>query len=323
MRGTDVSFAAQCLSEGKLVVIPTETVYGLAANGLNTTAVVKIFEAKKRPRFNPLILHTNSVEKIHPLVKDIPKSALKLAEKFWPGPLSLLLPKRDLVPDLVTAGSPFVVVRIPNHPLTLDLLSRLSFPIAAPSANLYQQISPTNPLHLHQDILEKTSYVLEGGNCNIGLESTIIGFEDNQPIILREGGITSIDIQNVTGIEVKNSSLQIKTPGSDKVHYSTQKKLILTNHIQNYLRDHPISEPTTFILWKKIEALSLKSEDVLCFWSNEQEVSDAAIHLYDLLHQADANDTRFIIAEIVPNEGIGVAINDRLKRAAHVSYQLH
>lgn len=319
MRGTDVSFAAQCLSEDTLVVIPTETVYGLAANGLKTSAVLKIFEAKKRPRFNPLILHTNSLEKIHPLVKNIPESAIKLAEKFWPGPMSLLLTKSDLVPDLVTAGSPFVVVRIPNHPLTLDLLSRLSFPIAAPSANLYQQISPTNPGHLHHEILEKTAYVLDGGNCTIGIESTIIGFEDNRPIILREGGITANDIQKVTGIEVTPASSQIKTPGSDKVHYSTHKKLILTDSILNYLRNNQISEPTTFISWKKIEAEILKSEDMLYFWSAQQEFSDAAIHLYDLLHQADSNNTRLIIAETVPNEGIGIAINDRLKRAAHES----
>lgn len=319
MRGTDVSFAAQCLSEDKLVVIPTETVYGLAANGLKTSAVLKIFEAKKRPRFNPLILHTNSLEKIHPLVKNIPESGIKLAKKFWPGPMSLLLTKSDLVPDLVTAGSPFVVVRIPNHPLTLDLLSRLSFPIAAPSANLYQQISPTNPGHLHHEILEKTAYVLDGGNCTIGIESTIIGFEDNRPIILREGGITANDIQKVTGIEVTPASIQIKTPGSDKVHYSTQKKLILTDNILNYLRNNQISEPTTFISWKKIEAENLKSEDMLYFWSAQQEISDAAIHLYDLLHQADSNNTRLIIAETVPNEGIGIAINDRLKRAAHES----
>lgn len=319
MRGTDVSFAAQCLSEDKLVVIPTETVYGLAANGLKTSAVLKIFEAKKRPRFNPLILHTNSLEKIHPLVKNIPESGIKLAKKFWPGPMSLLLTKSDLVPDLVTAGSPFVVVRIPNHPLTLDLLSRLSFPIAAPSANLYQQISPTNPGHLQHEILEKTAYVLDGGNCTIGIESTIIGFEDNHPIILREGGITANDIQKVTGIEVTPASIQIKTPGSDKVHYSTQKKLILTDNILNYLRNNQISEPTTFISWKKIEAENLKSEDMLYFWSAQQEISDAAIHLYDLLHQADSNNTRLIIAETVPNEGIGIAINDRLKRAAHES----
>lgn len=319
MRGTDVSFAAQCLSEDKLVVIPTETVYGLAANGLKTSAVLKIFEAKKRPRFNPLILHTNSLEKIHPLVKNIPESGIKLAKKFWPGPMSLLLTKSDLVPDLVTAGSPFVVVRIPNHPLTLDLLSRLSFPIAAPSANLYQQISPTNPGHLQHEILEKTAYVLDGGNCTIGIESTIIGFEDNRPIILREGGITANDIQKVTGIEVTPASIQIKTPGSDKVHYSTQKKLILTDNILNYLRNNQISEPTTFISWKKIEAENLKSEDMLYFWSAQQEISDAAIHLYDLLHQADSNNTRLIIAETVPNEGIGIAINDRLKRAAHES----
>lgn len=319
MRGTDVSFAAQCLSEDKLVVIPTETVYGLAANGLKTSAVLKIFEAKKRPRFNPLILHTNSLEKIHPLVKNIPESGIKLAKKFWPGPMSLLLTKSDLVPDLVTAGSPFVVVRIPNHPLTLDLLSRLSFPIAAPSANLYQQISPTNPGHLQHEILEKTAYVLDGGNCTIGIESTIIGFEDNRPIILREGGITANDIQKVTGIEVTPASIQIKTPGSDKVHYSTQKKLILTDNILNYLRNNQISEPTTFISWKKIEAENLKSEDMLYFWSAQQEISDAAIHLYDLLYQADSNNTRLIIAETVPNEGIGIAINDRLKRAAHES----
>jgi L-threonylcarbamoyladenylate synthase len=320
MRGTDVSFAAQCLSEDKLVVIPTETVYGLAANGLNTSAVVKIFEAKKRPRFNPLILHTNSLEKFHPLVKDIPEIAYKLAEKFWPGPMSLLLTKGDLVPDLVTAGSPFVVVRIPNHPLTLDLLSRLSFPIAGPSANLYQQISPTKPEHLHQEILEKTAYVLDGGNCTVGIESTIIGFEDNHPIILREGGITAYDIQKVTGFKVKPASRKIKTPGSDNVHYSTQKKLILTNNIRNYLKGNQISEPTTYIFWEKTGALNLKSEDVVNFWSDQQEISEAAIHLYDLLHQADSNNTSLIITETVPNNGIGIAINDRLKRAAHELY---
>jgi L-threonylcarbamoyladenylate synthase len=314
----DLSFAAHCLKKGELVVIPTETVYGLASNALNANAVSKIFQIKKRPTFNPLIIHTDSFEKLSEWVLEIPESAKKLASAFWPGPMSLLLKKKDVIPDLVTAGSPYVVVRIPNHPITQSLLSKLSFPIAAPSANLYQQISPTKIEHIHPEISEKVCSVLDGGSCEVGVESTIIGFEDNQPYILREGGITKEQIEAATQMSVLDKTTKVKTPGSDLVHYSTHKKLIVTNNASEFFKNNDFEGRCTLILWSE-QLINDKNQidGEIFYWSKEKKLNEAAINLYSLLHQADKNNSRFIVAEWVPNQGLGVAINDRLKRAAH------
>jgi len=187
--GKDLDHAAVLLKEGKLVAIPTETVYGLAGNALNEDAVLSIFEVKERPQFNPIIVHARDLEQIQDFVEDIPAPARRLAETLWPGPLTILLPRQtDIIPDIVTAGSQMVAVRIPQHPMTLELLNKLEFPLAAPSANPFGYISPTTPQHVAHQLGDKISYILDGGPTKIGVESTIVTFEGDQVVVLRLGG---------------------------------------------------------------------------------------------------------------------------------------
>src|ERR1035437_8374682 len=202
--GIDIEKAKQILQEGGLVAIPTETVYGLAANALNKDAVFKIIEAKNRPHFDPLIIHTDSIEKVKLHVSDFPQWAQQLANAFWPGPLTLLLPKKNSIPDLVTSGLPQVAVRIPNHPLTLQLLKSLDFPLAAPSANPFGYVSPTNAEHVAAQLQGSVDYILDGGPCDVGIESTIVGFEDGKITIYRLGGLAIEDIEKLVGkVQVK------------------------------------------------------------------------------------------------------------------------
>lgn len=182
---SDINKAKTILESGELVAIPTETVYGLAANIYDENAIKKIFTTKKRPYFNPLIVHIYSMQQMEELVTTIPYNAKKLAKAFWPGALTLVLPKKDVVPDLVTGGQNTVALRIPHHPLTLSLLQKLSFPIAAPSANPYGSISPTTAQHVANYFPKDVQLVLDGGSCKQGLESTIIGFRGEQAILYR------------------------------------------------------------------------------------------------------------------------------------------
>jgi L-threonylcarbamoyladenylate synthase len=163
--GADVEHAAQILKEGKLVGIPTETVYGLAANALDPTAVLGIFKAKNRPTFDPLIVHVKSLEHAREFVQELPPNAKELAERFWPGPLTLILKKKDIIPDVVTSGLPFVGIRVPNHPMTQRLLSQLDFPLSAPSANPFKYVSPTTAEHVLEQLGNQVDYVLDGGPC--------------------------------------------------------------------------------------------------------------------------------------------------------------
>ena len=199
MIGNDLAQAKQLLAAGQLVAIPTETVYGLAGNALDEQAVLEIFRVKNRPAFDPLIVHTDSFERIADFVREIPEKALLLAQHLMPGALTLLLPKSDLIPDLVTSGLDRVAVRIPNHSLTRSLLSGLSFPLAAPSANPFGYISPTTAQHVEQQLGNQIPYILDGGPCEVGLESTIVGFENDEPIIYRKGGLAIETIERLVG----------------------------------------------------------------------------------------------------------------------------
>lgn len=233
--GKSLETACELLSSGEVVAIPTETVYGLAGNGLNIGAVNKIYSVKNRPRNNPLILHVSGIDSLQYYVKNIPEAALKLAEKFWPGPLTLLLPKAAHVIGEVTAGLPNLAIRVPAHPLTLDLLNMLSFPLAAPSANPYGYISPTNAAHVNSQLGEKIKYILDGGPCIRGIESTIIGFEYNIPVIYRMGAVTPDDIKKITG-HVKLYQSQANKPvtsGMSLSHYSPKTSVYLTKNIND------------------------------------------------------------------------------------------
>ncbi|MEM6297612.1 MAG: L-threonylcarbamoyladenylate synthase, partial [Bacteroidota bacterium] len=236
--GTDITEAQRLLEAGEVVAIPTETVYGLAGNGFNLKAISEIFAVKNRPKFDPLILHTDSLEKLKAWVDEFPPLAQQLAEVFWPGPLTLVLPKTNQIPELVTSGLPDVAFRIPAHSLTRELLSRLDFPLAAPSANPFGFVSPTTPTHVHTQLGDKIPYILDGGACPVGLESTIIAFPDGKPKILRLGGLALEEIEKVIGkVEVQNhSSSNPAAPGMLKSHYSPRQPLILGD--LNELLDH-------------------------------------------------------------------------------------
>jgi len=300
--GIDIEKAKQILQEGGLVAIPTETVYGLAANALDKDAVLKIFEAKNRPHFDPLIIHTNSIEKVKNYINDFPQWAQQLADAFWPGPLTLLLPKKNIIPDLVTSGLPQVAVRIPNHPLTLQLLKSLDFPLAAPSANPFGYVSPTTASHVAGQLHDKVGYILDGGPCDVGIESTIVGSEEGKITVYRIGGLALEDIEKVIGkVDVKvNQSSNPKAPGMLKSHYAPKKTLFIGD-VESFLRENSS---------KKVGVISLKK------LSAKGDLKEAAHNLFSTLRELDESDVDVIIAEKFPDSFLGRAINDRLLRAA-------
>jgi L-threonylcarbamoyladenylate synthase len=310
--GKDVKLAASLLQAGELVAIPTETVYGLAGNALNNEAVLRIYDVKQRPFFNPLIIHLPDFSSANKYVTEVPPEAILLAKQFSPGPLSFLLPKSPLVPDLVTAGSDRVVVRIPSHPMALELLSMVDFPLAAPSANIFGYVSPVSAEHVKEGLGGKISYILDGGPCAVGLESTIVGFEDGKIIIHRLGGITVEDIRKFTGKEpvVQLLHKRPETPGQLKSHYAPSTKLVVGN----------VSELLVESRDKKIAVISFMKHyaDVTRNFvlSPSGNLHEAASNLFSVLREIDRLDVDLILAEKFPEEGIGRAINDRLSRAS-------
>jgi L-threonylcarbamoyladenylate synthase len=309
--GNDIGHAKQFLIKGELVAIPTETVYGLAGNALDERSVLSIFETKNRPSFDPLIVHTDSLEKLDGFVYGFYGAAKELAKTFWPGPLTLLLPKRNAIPDLVTSGLDHVAVRIPNHPLTLELLSQLEFPLAAPSANPFGYISPTKASHVEAQLGERIPYILDGGECNVGIESTIVGFVDGVPTIYRLGGLSVEDIENVVGkVNVlPHSSSNPQAPGMLKSHYAPRKPFFLKSRqeLENAGKDVAV------MVFEKSLSGSVSNQRIL---SPIGDVKEAAHNLFTYLRELDALEINEIWAENVPAEGLGLAINDRLRRAA-------
>lgn len=311
MIGTDVTKAANLLSQGKLVAIPTETVYGLAANGLNPEAIAEIYRVKNRPNFNPLILHVPHIEAAKKYVTHFPIEAEKLAHHFWPGSLSILLPKSAIVPDIITAGSSHVVLRIPNHPITLNLLNQIDFPLAAPSANISNTVSPTSAKHVEEGFGNQIEYILDGGNSTIGIESTIVSIENGNVQILREGGISQEFIAQKTGFNISSEPTKtIQTPGQLKKHYSTQKPLYLVKSIIDFLKENP--KKNCSVLY--YEYHDYPSEHTYCL-SENYNLSEIANRLFTTMRLADKDASDCIIIENIKQEGIGRAISDRLNRA--------
>jgi L-threonylcarbamoyladenylate synthase len=312
--GQNINLAASLLSQGKLVAIPTETVYGLAANALDEKAVLAIFEAKQRPFFDPLIVHIDSFASVGKFAFWEDERLKLLAQKFWPGPLTILLPKKDIVPGIVTSGLPRVALRVPNHQLTLELLRRIPFPLAAPSANPFGYISPTEAQHVNEQLGKKVDYILDGGACIVGLESTIVGVEDGNVCIYRLGGLSVEEIENSAGkVDVKvNASGDPRAPGQLKSHYAPAKKLMLGN-IAQLAEEHKD---------KKLAVISfgeekVKGENIISLnLSVKRSLPEAAINLFKFLRIADESDADLVIAEVLPEKGLGRAINDRLRRAA-------
>ena len=316
--GTDIDAAAQLLANGELVSIPTETVYGLAANALNDDAVLKIYEVKQRPQFNPLIVHVASWQQALLYVKNIPAKAQLLAQKFWPGPLTLLLEKQDTIPDLVTAGSNRVAIRIPNHPLTIALLEQLDFPVAAPSANPSGYVSPTSAQHVLQNLNGKIPYILDGGECHVGVESTIVGWdEDEDPVIYRLGGIPTEAIEEVLNQNVtlsKSITENPDAPGQLKSHYATHTPLHM-GVMEELLRQFE-DEKIVLINFKTYHPDLPKEQQLILAPSGTLE--EAAKNLFKILRQADAIHATVVLTEPLPKNGLGAAINDRLERAQFI-----
>lgn len=309
--GTDLTYAKTLLSQGELVAIPTETVYGLAANALQPDAVLKIFQVKNRPQFDPLIVHVASLSQAYELVETIPSAAEKLMHQFWPGPITLVLKKKALIPDLVTAGLDTVGIRCPDHPLTRQLLAKMEFPLAAPSANPFGYISPTQPEHVNQQLGNKIKYILDGGPSRVGLESTIVGFEQG-PVIYRLGGLTQEEIEQVIGpvrVELNTSSNPV-APGQLKSHYAPRKKLVVKK-----VEDMGSLPARTGVLvfQQYVESIDPSRQVMLSATGN---LAEAAKNLFAALRTLDAMDIDTILAEPVPEVDLGRAINDRLRRAA-------
>lgn len=310
----DLDKATELLRSGQLVGIPTETVYGLAANGCDSKAVARIFDLKDRPRFDPVILHFSEPERMEAFVQMDTGMAHSLFEAFSPGALTLLLPKTDKVPDIVTAGLPKVALRIPDHPMTLELLRNLPFPLAAPSANLFGRTSPTRPKHVTDQFGEELPLVLDGGACTVGVESTILDISGQRPVILRQGGIPQEALEAYLGyaLESRGSSSKPEAPGMTHSHYSPGCPVVLMEGRSFPSEGYRLGD--RIICFKDpLEDVPEENQIVL---SARGDVREAASHLFKALHDASRHKPRVIWAECVPNEGVGRAINDRLRRAA-------
>lgn len=312
----DLKQAATLLREGKLVGIPTETVYGLAGNALDEKAILSIFEVKNRPKFDPLILHFSSLSEVTPYVKKIPNELQILIKKFTPGPITFLLEKTALVNDLITAGLSRVAIRIPAHELTLKLLQSLDFPVAAPSANPFGYVSPTTAKHVDDQLGENITYILDGGACSVGLESTIVGIENNQITIYRKGGITVEEIEAEVG-EVNvfvTSSSKPSAPGMLHSHYAPKKNNLLFE-FKDLKKLKFDAKKTGFISFtEKIDGIPSENQFQL---SSNGNLKEAASNLFKALRLLDSTEIETLYLELVPEIGLGQAINDKLRRATN------
>ncbi|MFH4968504.1 L-threonylcarbamoyladenylate synthase [Gaetbulibacter sp. M240] len=311
---TDITRAKAILEQNDLVAIPTETVYGLAGNIYSEKAIKAIFETKKRPFFNPLIVHIPHINYLENVASYVPEKARQLAEAFWPGSLTLVLPKKANIPDLITAGKDTVAVRIPNHPLTLKLLESLDFPLAAPSANPFGSISPTTAKHVETYFKNDIQMVLDGGPCQHGIESTIVGFEGENPVVYRLGSIALEDLEAVVGsILVKNKKEQAPdAPGMLERHYAPKTQTILVDSVIEEIKKHPGEKIGVLAFKTPVQDSTVAYHIIL---SENGNLNEAAARLYDALHDMDKQDLDVIIAERLPDYGLGRSINDRLERA--------
>ncbi|HTH56974.1 MAG TPA: L-threonylcarbamoyladenylate synthase [Cyclobacteriaceae bacterium] len=312
--GKDLDKAKALLEAGKLVAVPTETVYGLAANALDVSSVTKIFAAKNRPHFDPLIVHVPDRDTVNKYVQEIPSKAISLMKEFWPGPITFLLAKKKSIPDLVTSGLDRVGIRCPNHQLTHALLKSLSFPLAAPSANPFGYVSPTKPEHVNEQLGNKIDYILDGGECNIGIESTIIGFENDIPMIHRVGGLSVEKIELIVGdVQVQTQSVSNpQAPGQLQSHYAPGKILKIGN-IDELLHENRNTRVGVLSFQKRYAGDFIEKQIVL---SPVGDVNEAAQKLFSALRELDKSSVEIILTETVPDFGLGRAINDRLRRAS-------
>jgi len=307
-----VGDAAEILRFGGVVAFPTETVYGLGANAFNRRAVARVFEIKNRPRFDPLIVHVADKRHARCLVKDFPAEAWKLAERFWPGPLTLVLPKIDTLPDLVTAGLPSVAIRVPNHAVALAMLWETGVPVAAPSANPFGMVSPTTAEHVRDQLEGKADLILDGGPCAVGIESTIVSFCGPKPMLLRPGGLAVEEIEAVIGpLDVPSGQEGVPlAPGRLRRHYAPRTPVVLGSEhdplpFEGRLGLLCLTPPRDAGRFAAVESLS-KTGDL----------DEAAAGLFAAMRRLDRLNLDYIIAQPLPARGIGQALMDRLTRAS-------
>ncbi len=312
----DIKKARVELESGGIIALPTETVYGLAGNALNKQAVEKIFSTKKRPRYNPLIVHIKTAASLPEVAREIPEKARQLADVFWPGPLTLVLKKHARIPDAVTSGKDTVAVRVPDHPLTLELLGKLDFPLAAPSANPFGSISPTTAAHVERYFGEQLKVILDGGDCRKGIESTIVGFENGKPIVYRLGSLSIEAIQEAVGnvsIQSKNEDQAPQAPGMLLRHYAPTTETLLTEDVNREVREQS-GKKIGLLLFRDRNKLEVAHQEVL---SPSGDLDEAAKNLYAAMHRLDGLGLDLIIAERLPDKNLGKTINDKLERATH------
>jgi L-threonylcarbamoyladenylate synthase len=308
-----IARAVELLRAGQIIGLPTETVYGLAGDGLNPAALARIFETKHRPLFDPLILHFADMSAAFDVVVQIPTVARELAQRFWPGPLTLVLPKRDIVPDLATSGLPNVALRVPAHPVAQQLLRAFgSGPLAAPSANRFGRISPTDAQAVHAELGQSIPLILDGGPCAVGLESTVIFVSERQPVLLRAGGIPVEEIEAVTGPVRHGAPVQDRpqAPGQLKSHYAPRKPLELV--------DDPAKIPSQAdIGWLAFGPVTRQFPGVIENVSPGGDLREAAANFFRAMRALDDNPrVSALYAAKFPAHGLGLGINERLERAA-------
>jgi L-threonylcarbamoyladenylate synthase len=314
---TDRAAAVELLRKGEIVGLPTETVYGLAADALNPIAVAKIFEAKERPRFDPLIVHLPNEEWLERVAKIDNRSHApinKLVTRFWPGPLTLVLDRRSIVPEIVTAGLETVAVRMSSHPVFAEIISELAKPIAAPSANRFGRISPTTAQHVLAELNGRIELIIDAGQTQHGLESTIVRLRGNTIEVLRRGPITAEQLSDFAKVNlVASSGRKISVPGQLPSHYAPKTPLQLIDNATSFspkndqrvglLAWHPRRGGLQFVAARNL--------------SERQDLREAAANLFRYLRELDALGLDLIVAERVPSRGLGAVILDRLERASH------
>lgn len=321
--------AARILKEGGTVAFPTETVYGLGANALETEAIKKIYEAKGRPSDNPLIVHIAEIQDIKPLVKEIPPEGQRVMEAFWPGPLTLVLEKSDLIPRAITGGLSTVAIRIPSHPIARKLIKMAEVPVAAPSANISGKPSPTREQHVVKDLKGKVDAIILGGSCDVGVESTVLDMTGEVPTILRPGGITKeMLLEVLSTVEIdrgleKDSDLAPKAPGMKYTHYAPRAEVYIVKGEEDKSIEK-IKDLTSFYKreGKKVgimcfdESYSSYQEGIIKSMGSRRELKTVAANLFKVLRDFDETDVDIILAEALEEVELGGAIMNRLTKAA-------
>ncbi|QDU35355.1 Threonylcarbamoyl-AMP synthase [Poriferisphaera corsica] len=327
--------AADLIRSGDVVAFATETVYGLGANAFDPKAVAKVFAHKARPAFDPLIVHINTIDDAKEIAADFPPAALKLAAAFWPGPLTLVVKKKDIIPDIVTSGLPTVGLRMPKHPVARTLIELSATAIAAPSANKFASISPTSARDVYAEFGNDLPLILDGGPCETGLESTVISVVSDIPTVLRLGGTSLESLQSILGkngvqlVHTKDAMIKenakkgIASPGMLERHYAPSTSLLLVDNLstteqytQIFTNRNPGMQPP-----KSFGLMTLQAKQAKGFQSHEilsesGDLNEAAANLFGAMRRLDAQKLDAIIAVRVPDSGLGRAINDRLHRAS-------